>query len=78
MAAAPRERSPFLGLLPLPERTAVTQALRSTGGPSARCLLSRSFSNGPSPNDACDFHRTSLSSDYSVSAGTGFLPWMSA
>ncbi|OEJ21907.1 Na+/H+ antiporter NhaA [Streptomyces agglomeratus] len=29
MAAAPRERSPFLGLLPLPERTAVTQALRT-------------------------------------------------
>ncbi|MGR8009510.1 Na+/H+ antiporter NhaA [Streptomyces hypolithicus] len=29
MAAAPRERSPFLGLLPLPERTAVAQALRT-------------------------------------------------
>ncbi|MEU6732695.1 Na+/H+ antiporter NhaA [Streptomyces physcomitrii] len=29
MAAAPRERSPFLGLLPLPERTAITQALRT-------------------------------------------------
>ncbi|CAL9673240.1 Na(+)_H(+) antiporter NhaA [Streptomyces sp. enrichment culture] len=29
MAAAPRERSPFLGLLPLPERTAVVQALRT-------------------------------------------------
>ncbi|MFI9614954.1 Na+/H+ antiporter NhaA [Streptomyces sp. NPDC052023] len=29
MAAAPRERSPFLGLLPLPERNAVTQALRT-------------------------------------------------
>lgn len=34
MAAAPRERSPFLGLLPLPERNAVVQALRTetTGG----------------------------------------------
>ncbi|MFG3505973.1 Na+/H+ antiporter NhaA [Streptomyces sp. NPDC047821] len=29
MAAAPRERSPFLGLLPLPERNAVVQALRT-------------------------------------------------
>ncbi|MFE0729786.1 Na+/H+ antiporter NhaA [Streptomyces antibioticus] len=29
MAAAPRRRSPFLGLLPLPERTAITQALRT-------------------------------------------------
>lgn len=29
MAAAPRERSPFLGLLPLPERTAIAQALRT-------------------------------------------------
>ncbi|WP_228973148.1 Na+/H+ antiporter NhaA [Streptomyces sp. DH12] len=29
MADAPRERSPFLGLLPLPERTAVVQALRT-------------------------------------------------
>ncbi|MFF3327426.1 Na+/H+ antiporter NhaA [Streptomyces sp. NPDC002889] len=29
MAAAPRERSTFLGLLPWPERTAVTQALRT-------------------------------------------------
>ncbi|MET8679900.1 Na+/H+ antiporter NhaA [Streptomyces sp. NPDC004647] len=29
MATAPRERSTFLGLLPLPERTAVTQALRT-------------------------------------------------
>ncbi|MEU0664374.1 Na+/H+ antiporter NhaA [Streptomyces lavendulocolor] len=29
MAAAPRERSPFLGLLPLPERNAVAQALRT-------------------------------------------------
>ncbi|WP_336319999.1 Na+/H+ antiporter NhaA [Streptomyces lavendofoliae] len=29
MAAAPRERSPFLGLLPLPERDAVVQALRT-------------------------------------------------
>ncbi|MEN8656141.1 Na+/H+ antiporter NhaA [Streptomyces sp. 21So2-11] len=29
MADAPRERSPFLGLLPLPERTAVAQALRT-------------------------------------------------
>jgi NhaA family Na+:H+ antiporter len=29
MAAAPRERYTFLGLLPLPERTAVTQALRT-------------------------------------------------
>ncbi|HZF91113.1 Na+/H+ antiporter NhaA [Streptomyces sp.] len=34
MAVAPRERSPFLGLLPLPERNAVVQALRTetTGG----------------------------------------------
>ncbi|MGA5556908.1 Na+/H+ antiporter NhaA [Streptomyces lavendulocolor] len=29
MAAAPRERSPFLGLLPLPERNVVAQALRT-------------------------------------------------
>ncbi|WP_326687035.1 Na+/H+ antiporter NhaA [Streptomyces sp. NBC_01795] len=29
MAAAPRERSPFLGLLPLPERNAVVRALRT-------------------------------------------------
>ncbi|KUH39802.1 MULTISPECIES: Na+/H+ antiporter NhaA [Streptomyces] len=29
MADAPRERSPFLGLLPLPERMAVVQALRT-------------------------------------------------
>ncbi|GAA2474591.1 Na+/H+ antiporter NhaA [Streptomyces gobitricini] len=29
MADAPRERSPFLGLLPLPERNAVVQALRT-------------------------------------------------
>ncbi|MET9799612.1 Na+/H+ antiporter NhaA [Streptomyces sp. NPDC006368] len=29
MAATPRERSPFLGLLPLPERNAVAQALRT-------------------------------------------------
>ncbi|WP_328877082.1 Na+/H+ antiporter NhaA [Streptomyces sp. NBC_00299] len=29
MADAPRERSPFLGLLPLPERTAIAQALRT-------------------------------------------------
>ncbi|MFV0131448.1 Na+/H+ antiporter NhaA [Streptomyces sp. HMX112] len=29
MSAAPRERSPFLGLLPLPERNAVVQALRT-------------------------------------------------
>lgn len=29
MAAAPRERSPFLGLLPLPERNAVARALRT-------------------------------------------------
>ncbi|MEV3987631.1 Na+/H+ antiporter NhaA [Streptomyces sp. NPDC049837] len=29
MAAAPRERSPFLGILPLPERNAVVQALRT-------------------------------------------------
>ncbi|GGT62481.1 Na+/H+ antiporter NhaA [Streptomyces purpureus] len=29
MAATPRERSPFLGVLPLPERNAVAQALRT-------------------------------------------------
>jgi NhaA family Na+:H+ antiporter len=29
MAAAPRDRSPFLGLLPLPERNAVVRALRT-------------------------------------------------
>ncbi|MFG2739457.1 Na+/H+ antiporter NhaA [Streptomyces chartreusis] len=29
MAAAPRARSPFLGLLPLPERTAIARALRT-------------------------------------------------
>ncbi|MCP9963304.1 Na+/H+ antiporter NhaA [Streptomyces somaliensis] len=29
MATAPRERSPFLGVLPLPERNAVVQALRT-------------------------------------------------
>jgi Na+:H+ antiporter, NhaA family len=29
MAAAPRTRAPFLGLLPLPERQAVTGALRT-------------------------------------------------
>lgn len=36
------------------------------------------FPTAPSQNDACEFHRMSLSSDYSVSAGTGFLPWMPA
>ena len=36
------------------------------------------FPRPPARTTHASFPRTSLSSDYSVSAGTGFLPWMSA
>lgn len=34
------------------------------------------FPAAPSPNDACDFHRTSLSGDYCVASGVGRPEWM--
>jgi hypothetical protein len=36
------------------------------------------FPAAPSPNDACDFHRTSLSGDYCVSCGVGCPEWMAS
>jgi hypothetical protein len=39
---------------------------------------SRPFSSAPLPNPACDFHRTGLSSDYSLNVATGCPGWMPA